>query len=122
MFGMVGATGIAVHLGALYVLYRSLHWYFPYGQLAATFIAMTYNFILNNIFTYSDRRLSGAAFIIGLFSFYFVCSFGTLANVSVATLLYGLHPGTPLLAGLAGAIMSVVFNYAASRVLTWRDV
>ena len=122
MFAIVGGTEVAVHLGSLYLLYKIQQFDFSLSQLSATVIAMTYNFVLNNIFTYADRRLRGVAFILGLLSFYLVCSFGTLANVSVAVLFYDWRPSEPLLAGLAGATMSVVFNYAASRVLTWREV
>jgi dolichol-phosphate mannosyltransferase len=121
MFALVGATGLAVHLGALKFLYAILGWSFVLSQLSSTFIAMTSNFLLNNTFTYSDRRLRGTALLTGLISFYLICSFGTLANVSVASFLYGLGQTTPLLSGFAGAMMSVVFNYAASKALTWRD-
>jgi dolichol-phosphate mannosyltransferase len=121
MFALVGATGIGVHLGTLGFLHSFLGWRFVLAQLGATFVAMTSNFILNNTFTYSDRRLSGFAFLTGLLSFYFVCSFGTLANVSVAGFVYSLVHSAPLISGLAGALMSAVFNYSASKALTWRE-
>lgn len=121
MFALVGGSGIVVHLTALDVLYAVLGWRFVLSQLSATFIAMTSNFFLNNIFTYSDRRLRGTALLVGLITFYIVCSFGTLANVSVASFLYGVDQSTPLLSGFAGAMMSVVFNYAATKALTWHD-
>lgn len=121
MFALVGATGVAVHLSALWLL-TTVNYRFELSQLLATVIAMTYNFTVNNAFTYRDKRLHGMAFVTGLLSFYLVCSFGTLANVSVASFVYGLDPGSPLFAGFTGAIMSVVFNYAATKALTWRDV
>ncbi len=55
----------------------------------------------------------------GLFAFYAACSIGALANVSVAALIYQ-YEQVPLLAGLAGALMSSVFNYSVTRVFTWR--
>jgi dolichol-phosphate mannosyltransferase len=122
MFALVGATGIGVHLVTLQFLYAVAGWSFVLAQLSATFVAMTSNFLFNNIFTYSDRRLRGTAFFTGLLSFYLVCSLGTLANVSVANFLYSWDQAAPLISGLAGAIMSVVFNYAASKALTWRDI
>ena len=121
MFGLVGVIGLAIHLLALDVLYLVIGVSFILSQLLATFIAMTSNFLLNNIFTYSDHRLRGAAVFTGLLTYYLICSFGTLANVSVATFLYGLSQETPLLSGLAGAVMSAVFNFAASKTLTWRN-
>jgi dolichol-phosphate mannosyltransferase len=75
--------------------------------------------VLNNQLTDRDRRLRGLAAITGLFTFYVVCSVGTIANVGVAHWVYGSQPAW-WLAGTAGAIMGAVFNYAASSVLTWR--
>ncbi|MBL8574625.1 MAG: glycosyltransferase family 2 protein [Hyphomicrobiaceae bacterium] len=121
MFALVGLSGIAVHLVALTLFHSGLNFGFEWAQLIATVIAMTYNFVVNNAFTYRDKRLKGMAFWIGLLTFYAVCSFGTLANVSVASWIHGYDPA-PLLAGFVGALMSAVFNYAASKALTWRDV
>ena len=79
---------------------------------------MTGNFLLNNLFTYRDRRLRGRRMWAGLISFYAVCGAGAAANVGVASYLNG---GAFLgwLAGLAGAAVSVVWNYAMSSIFTW---
>lgn len=119
LFAIVGATGLVVHLLALQqAINFGLH--FNWAQATAAFTAMTWNFFLNNQLTYRDKRLKGAAVIVGLLTFYVVCSVGTVANVGVASWVYGAQP-LWWLAGTAGAIMGVVFNYAASSVLTWRD-
>ncbi len=122
MFALVGASGVAVHLAALYALFEVLALGFAWAQLGATMTAMTYNYVLNNAFTYRDKRLTGLSFWVGLLTFYLVCSFGTLANVSVATWIHGYNETIPLIAGFVGALMSAVFNYAATKALTWRDV
>jgi dolichol-phosphate mannosyltransferase len=92
---------------------------FTNAQLTATLVAMTTNFILNNELTYADKKLRGARFWFGLLTFYAICSIGALANVSFATWIYAASPDL-LLAGMAGAVMSVVFNYSVSRTFTWR--
>ncbi|MEP3048506.1 MAG: glycosyltransferase family 2 protein [Roseibium sp.] len=118
MFGLVGASGLVVHLFALRVFLLS-DMSFNASQTAASFVAMTTNFFLNNQLTYRDRRLSGVNAIIGLLTFYAVCSVGVLANVGVANLIY-TDPTYWWFAGAAGAIMGAVWNYAASSALTWR--
>lgn len=120
LFSMVGFSGIAVHLLTLWVLNSVLGVGFIAAQFAATMIAMTYNFFLNNILTYSDKRLKGLKALTGLLMFYAACSIGTLANVSVAALIIQDVTQLPLVAGLAGALMSSVFNYAVTRMFTWR--
>lgn len=117
MFGLVGASGVVVHLACLRAGLITLP--FVYAQTLATFVAMTWNFFLNNQLTYRDRRLKGFGVIKGLLSFYVVCSVGVVANVGVASWIYGLEP-LWWLGGTAGAMMGAVWNYAASSVMTWR--
>lgn len=122
MFMMVGASGVVVHMLALFGGLELLGLNFQSAQTAATFVAMTTNFYLNNRLTYRDRRLKGWRALRGLLSFYLVCSFGVIANVGVATLVYEENAGRLMtgIAGAAGAVMGAVWNYAASSVLTWR--
>lgn len=119
MYLGVGASGVVVNLAVLTLVFNLLKLEFSWAQLIATFAAMTWNFVLNNQLTYRDRRLRGVSFLVGLASFYLVCSLGTLANVGVASWLFQMDTGL-WFAGLAGAIISAVFNYAASAALTWR--
>jgi dolichol-phosphate mannosyltransferase len=119
LFSMVGGSGIFVHMAALWFAGNVLGFNFTNSQLVATLVAMTTNFILNNELTYSDKKLRGGRFWLGLLSFYAICSLGMLANISVAVMAFN-EGGGFLLAGFIGAIMSVVFNYSVTRVFTWR--
>ena len=119
LFGMVGGSGFFVHLAVLWTTHELMGFNFTNAQLAATIVAMTSNFVLNNELTYADKKLRGGRFWVGLLTFYAVCSIGALANVSVATWIYEASPDL-FLAGIAGAVMSVVFNYSVTRVFTWR--
>ena len=112
-------TGILVHLAALYVLLRA-HASFGAAQSGAVLVAMTSNFMLNNLITYRDRSLKGTAFVRGLLSFYAVCAIGAVANVGIAGWVYSEQP-IWWVAGLAGAAISSVWNYAVSRLYTWRE-
>jgi len=118
-FATVGFSGIFVHLCALWFFYRFLDIEFIYAQASATLIAMTSNYILNNYFTYPDRKLKGVAFVRGLLSFYLACTLGAIINVAVADLLFG--KSFPWwLAGTLGAVAGAVWNYAATATFTWR--
>ena len=119
LFAMVGGTGLFVHLATLFVALKVLEFPFPEAQAAAAFVAMTSNFILNNFFTYRDQRLKGFAILRGLLAFYIVCSVGLFANVGVAFSVYDQEP-IWWLAGAAGALMGVVWNYAMSGLFVWR--
>ncbi len=118
LFSLIGGLGVGTHLLTLWFGTHVLFVAFAVAQAAATIVAMTGNFLLNNLFTYRDRRLRGRRLLTGLLSFYAVCGVGTVANVGIAAhLVYG-HTSW-WLAGLAGAAVSVVWNYAMSSIFTW---
>jgi dolichol-phosphate mannosyltransferase len=120
LFAMIGASGLIVHIVTLSAL---LHWFgalaFDSGQLIATIVAMASNFILNNEITYSSYRYRGVGLIEGFAGFALGCSVGAIANIDVASWLYNASE-TWWVAGLAGALLSVVWNYAVSTNLIWR--
>jgi len=120
MFVLVGASGLVVHLIALQSLLGTRQVGFYYAQTAATYVAMVWNFFVNNQLTYRDRRLHGRAALQGLLIFCAVCSVGALANVGVARWIFFSNRTSAWAAGTAGALMGAVFNYAASSALTWR--
>jgi dolichol-phosphate mannosyltransferase len=49
-----------------------------------------------------------------------ICSVGAAANLSIAGFLFGAQHSTWWLAGLAGAAMSLVWNYTVTAMVTWR--
>ena len=120
LFSLVGATGLLVHLASFALFNDAMGVDFAPAQMAATFIAMTSNFAFNNEVTYGHKKLKGGRFWGGLLTFYAICSIGALANLSIA--LKFLDWGAmPIIASFAGAIMSAAFNYAVTKLVTWRD-
>jgi dolichol-phosphate mannosyltransferase len=121
LFALVGGLGILAHVAVLWFCLNVLQTSFAAGQSAATALAIVGNFTLNNWLTYRDRRLSGWGFVRGLASFALICSFGAMANIGIATVLFDQQRSLWLAAGIAGAAMSLVWNYAVSAALTWRN-
>ncbi len=124
LFALVGFTGIFVHMAALFVFSGPLGLSFAVAQTGATLTAMTTNFAINNELTFAHRKLRGARWLFGLVTFMAVCSLGAIANVSVATQIHSFLAGNGWsvgVAGLAGALMSSVFNYSVTKLVTWKD-
>lgn len=131
LFGTVGAMGVAVQLGALWVLLKVIAGErFVYGNWSesATFntantlaaiIAMTFNFVLNNELTYSDKRLRGFGPLLrGWAQFGLTCSLGLLTNVGSAAVLktIGFHS---VVAVIVGIVLGSVWNFALSSRFVW---
>ena len=118
-FTLVGGLGVIVHLLTLTLLFDRLNIDFLISQSISTFVAMTFNFVLNNIFTYRDMRLTGWRWLKGWASFTLACSVGAVANVGIAAYLFKLDT-LWVLAALAGIVVGAVWNYAVTMVYTWQ--
>jgi dolichol-phosphate mannosyltransferase len=111
-------------MAVLWLVFRWLGESFFAGQTTATLVAMTFNFFLNNVFTYRDRRLRGWGLLRGWISFTLACSVGAVANVGIATYLFRAAPEGELwwvLSAVAGIIVGAVWNYAVTAVYTWNQ-
>jgi dolichol-phosphate mannosyltransferase len=117
LFGLVGSSGVIVHLAVLAIC-RRLGFTFVGAQEIAAVIAMTSNFLINNQVTYRDRRLRGLSLLTGYLRFCGLCGLGLIANVAIADLV---HQWTPLwwLAGAAGALFGAVWNYVSTSLAVW---
>jgi dolichol-phosphate mannosyltransferase len=120
LFASIGAIGLVVHLLVLTGLVEGFGQQdFTAGQVVATIVAMGSNFLLNNEITYRAYRYRGLGMAGGFLLFALLCSVGAIANLDIAAwLLRGRSVWW--VAGLAGALVSVVWNYAASATFVWR--
>lgn len=119
-FSAVGALGLVVHMATLAALFRGFDAPFLWAQSAATIVAMTSNFVINNLVTYRDRRLKGWGWLKGWLTFAIACSVGSLANIGVATYLFDLNRELWALSAIAGVLVGAVWNYAVTSLYTWR--
>jgi dolichol-phosphate mannosyltransferase len=106
----MAVLAVAFHLGMSFLR----------AQIAATVVAIAGNFFLNNALTYRDKRLKGLGpVLLGLASFYAVCSIGAVANVGIADFLFGQDYDW-WVSGICGILVGAVWNYAMSALFTWR--
>jgi dolichol-phosphate mannosyltransferase len=115
----VGSLGLLIHLSILGIFHLFDAPAFSLGQVVATLSAMTFNFFLNNLVTFRDRRLKGIGLVRGIIVFYAACSMGVLINLSFAHRLFAA--GLPwYLAGISGVAISSFWNYGVNTIVTWR--
>ncbi len=117
VFCLVGLTGVLVHYGVLYLLLRSQN--FVLAQTIATYAAMTSNYFLNNIVTFSSYRLSGVKKAKGYIKFCLICSFGAVINIACAHLCFSMGMAWFAAAGI-GIVAGSILNYIFSRHFIWK--
>ena len=118
-FMLVGSLGLLLHLLNLFIFYKIFSFDFYNSLLISAILSMTSNYLINNILTFRDRMLRGRQLIYGLFSFYIVCGIGAWGNITMASQLFE-YDVPWMIAGLAGAMISSVWNYSVSSKLTWK--
>lgn len=119
LFAGVGALGLVAHILVLRTGLKAGLGFEP-AQALATMGAITGNFWLNNRFTFRDRRLRGPQMWWGFLIFAAACGLGAAANLGISAFVLGAGHQTWWAAGLAGAAMSLVWNYAVGSTLTWQ--
>ncbi|MES0826907.1 glycosyltransferase family 2 protein [Ruegeria sp. SCP11] len=122
-FAMINCVGIICHMIVFIAVERLFGATFAASQLMATFVALTFNYSANNAITYNDRRLRGVDFYFGFVIFAVLCSVGIFANIGVATMLHDQYNNMIDLApAMAGALITVVWNYVATQAFVWGRV
>ena len=119
LFAFIGCIGLVVQLAVLWLALTVTAMSFTLAQSVAVVVAIASNFLFNNFFTYRDQRLRGVRLWRGLATFYVICSIGAVANVDVAAYVFHERP-VWWLAGVAGALIGSVWNYAVSAIFTWK--
>jgi dolichol-phosphate mannosyltransferase len=120
-FCLVGGSGIGVNFGIFALLTRvgGMKETDFLALAIATEIAIITNFILNDIFTFRDRRSSGH-FLTRLLKFNIICIAGALVQAGVYALLYHAIGIYDLVSYLIGIIVAVLWNYLLNTWITWR--
>jgi dolichol-phosphate mannosyltransferase len=120
-FAVVGGSGVLVNLGVYWLITRLLHMNI-YGAQAVSFEASVIsNFLLNNFFTFADRRVSRTlSFIVQFLKFNVISLAGYGIQVAALFLLHtvlGIHDVVALAIGI---IVATVWNYLVNLGWTWR--
>jgi dolichol-phosphate mannosyltransferase len=118
-FAVVGASGIGINMASFWLLTSVLHLhYLPSGVLAIE-TAMCSNYVLNNNWTFADRRTARFS-LSGLVRYHTVSYGGMIINLAVLHLLAGLLGVYPMLANVAGIGAASVWNFCLHLRWTWR--
>lgn len=119
LFVSVGSIGAILHVSILGFLHKVADREFIVAQAIASLSAMVLNYFFNNLVTYRDLRLRGIELAKGILLFILICSIGAFTNVQIAAFLFE-HSVPWWMAGLLGAMVGSVWNFAVSSQFVWR--
>ena len=119
-YALVGFSGVAVQYCSFYLLWRNLVTD-ESATAAAIATAACSNYLINNGWTFADRRHRGSAEVVrGLVWFGLISGTGALINQAVTWYLHDHHTLDLGLTMAAGIAVATVWNYFLNLDLTWR--
>jgi dolichol-phosphate mannosyltransferase len=115
-FSVVGASGVVVNEGLL-IAFLSVGVYLLYADAAAIEISILTNFVMNDLWTFRDRR--SGHFAVRLAKFNALMLVGLVVNlavVDVGTLYFGIAAAIANLGGIGAAFL---LRYTLSVKYAW---
>lgn len=120
-FLLVGITGVGVSTTVLWIATRGFGLATVWGGLLASIVSTGTNFLLNDTFTWRDRRVAGAGpWFARLVRYYTTTLVGNLVYVMVLYVLVHRLRVFDLVANLVAIGVGGMFNYLIHNFWTWR--
>jgi len=120
-FGLVGLSGVLVNEGLLWLLTENLGLYYLLSAAIAVETAIITNFILNDIWTFRDRRTPGNKSLLGRGLKFNLVSLGGLGiNIAILWTVTEVVGISYLIANLIGIAGATLWNFTINTLWTWR--
>ena len=120
-FLAVGLSGIIVNQGLLWLLtdFAGLKYY--YSAIFSIEASIITNFLLNDFFTFADRRSGKARSLLGrLLKFNLICLSGAGIQYGLLLLFTDVFGVYYLLSSLIGIGVAFIWNYFVNSLWTWK--
>jgi dolichol-phosphate mannosyltransferase len=122
-FCIVGASGVLVNEGLLWYLTEFFHLFYLYSAILSIETSIISNFVLNDVWTFRDRRCSSiGSFLERLLKYNTVCVTGLGLNVGILYALTEFFGFYYLISNLFGIAVVVLWNYNVNNKWTWGKV
>lgn len=121
-FCAVGFSGVIVNLGIMWLLTEKAGIFYIASAAISIEVSIISNFLLNNHFTFSDRRRHGITTLLKrLLRFNAVSLFGIGINLITIWLLTSVFGIYYLLSNCAGIVLATSWNYLVNNWWTWKS-
>jgi dolichol-phosphate mannosyltransferase len=118
-FMAVGATGIFVNLGVLYLATEWLGIYYIWSGFIGVEASIISNFVLNDLITFKDITKTRYSTMTRMFMYHLVCIGGSGISLILLILLTTVFGVWYLAAAAIGILIAFLWNFTANRGFTW---
>jgi dolichol-phosphate mannosyltransferase len=124
-FCIVGASGTLIDTTMLFLLSdpRTLNWSLTGSKVIAAEVALTNNFIWNDLWTFgkiSSRQNSFRQRARRFLKFNLLCSVGIILNIIILNIGFKVFHMNRYIANLSAIFVVTFWNYNTNRKLSWR--
>jgi len=124
-FCIVGASGTLIDTAMLFLLSdpRTLNWSLTGSKIIAAELALTNNFIWNDLWTFgkfSSRQNSLRQRARRFLKFNLLCSVGIILNIIILNVGFKIFHVNRYIANLSAIFVVIFWNYNTNRKLSWR--
>ncbi len=120
-FGLIGASGVPVNLLFVYLTYDVLSLPYSTALVVGFIFAVTSNYILNKLITFSRSKPANTA--VQYLQFVVTCLLGLAINMAVSLSLYNnirFFHRYYIVTSLIGILAGMIFNFTGSRLFVFR--
>lgn len=118
-FCIVGATGVLVNQGLLWLLTDVSGLYYMYSALLSIEASIISNFIFNDRWTFRDKRSAAGPIFIRFLKYNLLCAAGSLLNYGILWFFTDILHFYYLISNLFGIAAAVIWNYIISLNWAW---
>jgi dolichol-phosphate mannosyltransferase len=118
-FAVVGASGVFVNMGILYLLTRSTTLSLEYASPIAIEASILTNFFINNSWTFKKRNTK-VVFWQRVFRYHLVTGLAGIVNYLTLLLLVKMLDMHDMIANLIGIAIGTLINFFLNSLWTWQ--
>ena len=118
-FCIVGATGILVNQGLLWLLTDLARIYYLYSAIFSIEASIISNFVLNDLWTFRDRREAAGHVLLRFSKYNLLCAAGSSFNYAILWFCTDILHIYYLISNLIGIAAAVTWNYLISLNWAW---
>jgi dolichol-phosphate mannosyltransferase len=119
-FLIVGLSGVGVNQLLLWMLTDLAGLRYYISAIFSIEASIITNFILNDLFTFADRREGRGPYLLRLLKFNVTCATGALIQYGILVLFTDIFGVYYLLSNLIGIAIAFIWNYFINSIWTWK--